>query len=546
MAYALVAHTADGSTTGNGFTTGTGIDTTGANLIVAALAANAAASGTFSDSNSNTWTPLTQAPDAFSDRFICFYYCENPIVGAGHTFSVTGTSTFPSISVSAWSGGTTSSFDVQNNNNNGFSTSTTTGSVTPGSANELVITALCFDDTTATINLGFTTTDVHSGAAFGSVGNGMAYLIQTTATAENPTWSWSATSRNVGIIATFKSGGAAPSSPPFVPNPDSSYSVIAAAAKAAAAIALTAGAVWVPTAPVAPPNSKPAGWYQPLSVAPPVAKAQPGYSFVPFNTPQLAPPVPRGWLSIDSKAPPLTAPQPGSTFVPFNTRQTNTVTIDKWQQPLSTPVLAPRVQYGSAFVPFNTLQITLALPRGWYAPLSTAPPLTTAQLGSFFVPFNTAQIVVTPAWGWYKPLSTAPPVVAVQPGYFFVPFNTTQFFPAPPWGWHQPLPTTPRAAQAIQSQPTWEPTAFPSFTFAWQQPLASTPARYAAQQGILSLPFVIPIPANTVTGIPWQQPLATAVRSPAAIQSVQFVPFNTAQVIITTTLIQRTLTGVGL
>lgn len=372
-------------------------------------------------------------------------------------------------------------------------------------------------------------------------GNAYGHQVTSSTTGLLATLTSGPANMQFGVV-TFKSGGGV-ATPPFIPNPDSNASIVASARAKAVAVALTAGLVWAPFAPTTPSNTKPAGWYQPLGVAPAVAKAiqpltalplgplqsapngwqsiasaapavaiaQPGYAFVPFNTVQPAPPVPYGWLSTSSFAPPLVVPQQGSSFVPFNTRQTNTATIDKWQQPLSIPVPSPPT-----------------------------------QLGSSFVPFNTPQFVVTPPWGWFEPLSTAPPLVQAQFGSSFVPLNTAQFFPAPPWGWHQPLPATPQAAQAIQSQPQWEPKAFPAFTLAWQQPLATTPARYAAKQGILSLLFVIPIPANTVVGMPWQQPLATAVRSPAALQSNPFVPFNTVQTVITTTLIQRTLTGVGL
>lgn len=385
------------------------------------------------------------------------------------------------------------------------------------------------NSTVGAFNNLFVTEDANQTTA----GSTAATIIVTSATA-------------VGGFAVFvialKPSGAPPPATIWVPQGDNNVAVAISARAKAAAAALLAGAVWVPTAPVAPSNSKPAGWYQPLSVALPVAKAIQPQTFVPFNTPQVSPPVPYGWLSIASAAPPLTAAQSGFTFVPFDTRQTNTATIDKWQQPLARAVPAPLVQLGSAYVPF----LGYSQPWGWHQPLSTAPLLTQAQPGYFSVPFNTAQITITPPWGWLSPLSTPPPTASAQLGSTFVPFNTVQITPAPPWGWFAPLATTPRAAVATQPQPAWSPAPFPTFSLAWQQPLAATPARYAAQQGILSLPFVIPIPANTVVGMPWQQPLAGTPHNQLAAQSVTFVPFNTTQTIIATTLIQRTLTGVGL
>lgn len=211
MAIALVAHGSGFSLDSHGFTTGS-IDTTGCNfLIVGVVLGGGVSAGTLTDSKSNTWTGLTQATGGFSDRYSQFFYCESPTVGSGHTFSISGTSNFPSLTIAGFSGVGTSSFDVQNNNPGGVSTSVTTGSVTPSVDNELLVAMLNYDDTvSATVDSGFTITDDITNGSFGHTNNAMAYLVETTATTKNPTFSWTNANRGMGTIATFKaSGGAA-------------------------------------------------------------------------------------------------------------------------------------------------------------------------------------------------------------------------------------------------------------------------------------------------------------------------------------------------
>jgi len=210
VAIALITNTGQGSTTSNGFTT-TAIDTTGANFLVLSLVTGIS-SGAISDSNGNTWSPLTQYSDGFGDRYCQLFYVANATVGAGHTFSVTGIANFPSLFIAAFSGVASSPFDVENGNTNAVNTSVQPGSITPGANNELIITGLQYSDSsTPTVNSSFTITDfLPGGVTFGQEGGALAYLIQTTATAENPTWSWTSNSNNTAVIASFQaSGGAA-------------------------------------------------------------------------------------------------------------------------------------------------------------------------------------------------------------------------------------------------------------------------------------------------------------------------------------------------
>jgi hypothetical protein len=134
------------------------------------------------------------------------YYAANPTVGTGHTFTNSGAFNYSSICAAAFSGvKTTSPFDQQNGAG-ASSTTLATGSVTPSENNELVVTHLSFSGAglPTSINGGFTeTNDVEFGSG-NNYGSTMAYLVQTTATAANPTWTRTNSSPMSARIATFK------------------------------------------------------------------------------------------------------------------------------------------------------------------------------------------------------------------------------------------------------------------------------------------------------------------------------------------------------
>lgn len=206
MAIALVANTAAGSGDTNSVTTSS-IDTTGATLLIVGSVSGNSVSGSISDSKGNTWTPLTEYGSTGRSRL---FYCVNPSVGSGHTFTNTATAGNPSIFVLALSGTATSSpFDVEN----GVSADTTgltyqPGSVTPSQNNEVVVTLVGGRNSNPnTIDSGFTITDQVTTAARGS----LAYLVQTTASAVNPTWTASGIGSNLNhpVIASFKAPAAA-------------------------------------------------------------------------------------------------------------------------------------------------------------------------------------------------------------------------------------------------------------------------------------------------------------------------------------------------
>lgn len=183
-----------------------GIDTTGADLLVVHAAALSAVSIAITDSKGNTWTALTDQDEGFSGHSR-FFYSKNPTVGTAHTF--TNTSSYASLCVAAFSGAdTTAPFDVEN----GFQGTLTTvqpGSVTPGVDNELVVTGLAmYTPQTFTINSSMTIIEQQIGTAI-SIGSSLAYIVQGTLAAINPTWSWDGSNLHLSTeIATFKAAAA--------------------------------------------------------------------------------------------------------------------------------------------------------------------------------------------------------------------------------------------------------------------------------------------------------------------------------------------------
>jgi hypothetical protein len=208
MYSAPVAHT--GKTSGDQqAVTSDPIDTSIANLIIVGIGSYSAvnAVGALSDSRGNTWQPLTEK-GAGATQSAQLFYCEGTgIGGAGHTFSVASVAlTYPVILVMAIKTAATSPFD-QENGVDGAGPTLQPGSVTPLEDNELVVSFLGYQVTGgSTIDSGFTQSDdIDNSPALG-VGGSMAYKIQTTAQAENPTWTVTGGGAITPVIASFKTG----------------------------------------------------------------------------------------------------------------------------------------------------------------------------------------------------------------------------------------------------------------------------------------------------------------------------------------------------
>ncbi len=215
MAFALVASIQQARA--NDDPTTSAIDTTGASLLVAAICHHSAGAGSMVDSKGNTWVELT-AQVVTTSRARMFYVL-NPTVGSGHTATFDG-NPFGTLSFAAFSGAnTTDVFDIENGATDDSASSLQPGSVTPNQNDSLIVTALAFNDTVAApaINGGFSTpvtTEHNAGTA--DRGGSIAYLIQTTATAANPTWTTSVAVDAAAVIAVFipaAGGGGVTASP---------------------------------------------------------------------------------------------------------------------------------------------------------------------------------------------------------------------------------------------------------------------------------------------------------------------------------------------
>ncbi len=204
MSSPLIASTTISASGDSG--TSSPINTIGSSLIVIAINNEISTFGV-SDSEGNEWTQLTTYDSTLgaNDTYQCFFYCANPTTSSSHTFSATGSEI--GACVAAFSGTTLSSaFDQQNGAAlPSEGTDPSPGSVTPTQNGELIVTATGSYNgplSEPTITDGFTLTD----SLYGSVAGNtcvMAYLVQETAAAINPTWDAPGASYYVSNIATF-------------------------------------------------------------------------------------------------------------------------------------------------------------------------------------------------------------------------------------------------------------------------------------------------------------------------------------------------------
>lgn len=191
--------------------TSSGINTSGADILFLVAMCDITTAPTVSDSNSNTWTEIRNHDNGFG-RVIRLYRSAagSTVVGSGHTFTVSLTNGVIGFAVSAFSGAASSSIDDQENSNGAiFSSTLAPGSITPSENDTVVITGVgCSDSGSdpSSINGSFTIgAHVASDAGATGFGCGIAYLIQTTAAAANPTWTISQSATHLAAaIANFK------------------------------------------------------------------------------------------------------------------------------------------------------------------------------------------------------------------------------------------------------------------------------------------------------------------------------------------------------
>lgn len=209
MSY-LLGYITAASANSNSATTA-GLDTSDSDLIVLAVGYDGGAgTPTVTDSKGNSWSPLTVR--GTGSPTLCLYYCVNPTVGAGHTFSATLTSGKPTISALAFIGATNTPFDQENGTASTGNITAHTGSITP-SEDGVMLVAVVVVTSTAAQNGRIDDGDfVRASEVFASATN--YYLatycgVQQVAAAVNPSIVWGATADYAISITSFKSTGSA-------------------------------------------------------------------------------------------------------------------------------------------------------------------------------------------------------------------------------------------------------------------------------------------------------------------------------------------------
>ena len=212
MAITYLAGADSNAATGRDGSTTATFDSTGADLIVVSVGWYNGSFTVSDNKTGNTYTALTSETGA-TDVNVQLYYCVPVDVGTGHTVTVSGTDTYSALNAQAFSGASATPFDLESAG--GFANSATSvqpGSATPSENDCLLVTGVGFNNSYSSLSVdsSFVNIEETTYAASWHSGISMAHKIQTTAGAENPTWSWT-TSRNSGaVLASFKALSATP------------------------------------------------------------------------------------------------------------------------------------------------------------------------------------------------------------------------------------------------------------------------------------------------------------------------------------------------
>ena len=174
------------STSGN-------INTTGANFIVATLSNFAGnSSQAFSDSKGNTWSSVANCNGG--NAYAGIRYSLNPSVGSSHNFTTNNGGGYAGVAyIRSYSGvATASALDGSSCTCTG-SSSGASGSITPANSNALLISGSSANaNYSSGPDSGFTNRGANNANLLADMGGGIGDLIETTATAKNPSWTWSA------------------------------------------------------------------------------------------------------------------------------------------------------------------------------------------------------------------------------------------------------------------------------------------------------------------------------------------------------------------
>jgi hypothetical protein len=174
---------------GNAVTTAS-MDTTGAKLLVAFVGYfQNTTTPTISDSKGNTWV-VNNYPYPYQSSATA-YCLASPVVGTGHTFTVSG-GTWNSLVVLAFTLTGTPTYQTSTHTNYGTGgTAATAGSITP-TGNAIMITGLSLDPGAGAppgpIDSGFRQYDAIAGQFNACQSIGVAWNLVSSGTATNPIW----------------------------------------------------------------------------------------------------------------------------------------------------------------------------------------------------------------------------------------------------------------------------------------------------------------------------------------------------------------------
>lgn len=182
-------------------------DFTGCNFLAAFVAYDSGA--TFSDDQSNTWSPLTEDTPNGLNTFGRWYYVYAPTTSSTQTFSLS--ISYGAICVLGFTNVASAPFDAESVTGAVVvaATATSGGTIIPFTNDDLIVYGLANGNSTSgvAIDSGFTIAETQD-AVFGlNYGATAAYYLQTTAANITPTWTWTGLATGTSRGAAFKSSG---------------------------------------------------------------------------------------------------------------------------------------------------------------------------------------------------------------------------------------------------------------------------------------------------------------------------------------------------
>lgn len=205
----VINHT---SSAGQSTTTTSGINTTGATLIWVGLVYQVGSTCTISSSPSNTFSSgsLYGSSGAIGSKA---FWVFSPSTGSSQTFTMTGTNCYGAFNVVAVSG----TFGGTAEGQNGATASSPATSIQPGTTssltgapNEICLSEVGISNTYSAlgINSSFASpldAQPYNGSGNIHEGGAASYLVPSSSTALDPTWSWTgSTGNSVATIVCFK------------------------------------------------------------------------------------------------------------------------------------------------------------------------------------------------------------------------------------------------------------------------------------------------------------------------------------------------------